>query len=47
MLDYVSWAEVKQQLCDDGRQGLADLFDEFFRSRRYKKEIRPLLGAIA
>ena len=27
MLDYVSWAEVKQQLCDAGRPGLADLFD--------------------
>ena len=47
MLDYVSWAEVKQQLCDAGRPGLADLFDEFFKSRRYKREIRLLLEAIA
>ena len=47
MLDYFSWAEVRQQLCDDGRPLLADLFDEFFKSRRYKKEIRALLDAIA
>ena len=47
MLDYVSWAEARQQLCDDGRPGLADLFDEFFKSRRYKREIGPLLYAIA
>jgi len=47
MLEYVSWAEVRQQLCDDGRPLLADLFHEFFKSRRYKKEIRPLLDAIA
>jgi hypothetical protein len=47
MLDYFSWAEVRQQLCDDGRPGLADLFDEFFKSRRYKMELRTLLDAIA
>ena len=47
MLGYVSWAEVRQQLCDDGRPGLADLFDEFFKSRRYRTELNTLLAAIA
>ena len=47
MLDYVSWAEVKQQLCDDGRPGLADLFDEFFKSRRYRTDLTKLLATIA
>ena len=32
-LDYVSWAEVKQQLCDDDRQELALLFDDYFAGR--------------
>ena len=47
MLNYVSWAEVKQQLCDDGRPGLADLFDEFFKSCRYRTDLLTLLNAIA
>ena len=47
MLDYVSWAEVKQQLCDAGRPGLADLFDEFFKNRRYRMDLDTLLAAIA
>jgi len=32
-LGYVSWAEVKQQLCVDDREELAHLFDEYFASR--------------
>ena len=47
MLDYISWAEVKQQLNDDGRACLADLFDRFFKSRRYRERLPELLDAIA
>ena len=32
-LDYVSWGEVRQKLCDDDRQELALLFDVYFASR--------------
>ena len=47
MLAYVSWAEVKQQLCEDGRPQLANLFEEFFRRRHYKEDIERLLLDIA
>ena len=32
-LDYVSWGEVRQKLCDEDRQELALLFDVYFASR--------------
>jgi hypothetical protein len=46
MLDYVSWAEARQQLCDDGRPGLADLFDEFFKSEQSVLRLLPIAGKV-
>ena len=45
-LNYVSWAEVKQQLCDYDRQELALLFDEYFAGRKYEAEFPGLVARI-
>jgi hypothetical protein len=45
-LAYVGWNTVKQQLYDDGRGELAELFDAFFRDGRYKEKLDELLEKI-
>ncbi len=46
MLDYISWAEVKEQLDTDGREDLAFLFESYFSSRRYEAGLPALLEAV-
>jgi hypothetical protein len=45
-LDYVGWHEVRQQLHDDGRGPLAELFDAFFKDGRYEEKLKKLLKKI-
>lgn len=45
-LAYVGWNTVRQQLHDDGRGELAELFDAFFRDGRYKEKLDKLLEKI-
>jgi hypothetical protein len=45
-LPYIGWHEVKQQLIGDGRGELADLFDAFFSSGKYRENIDELVDKI-
>ena len=45
-LCYVGWNTVRQQLHDDGRGELAELFDAFFRDGNYKEKLSKLLEKI-
>ena len=45
-LGYVGWHEVRQQLHDDGRGPLAELFDAFFKDGRYEEKLKKLLKKI-
>jgi hypothetical protein len=45
-LEYVGWHAVRQQLYDDGRGPLAELFDAFFKNGRYEEKLDKLLRKI-
>jgi len=45
-LKYVAWSRVRQTLQDEGRGGLAELFDNYFRRRQYAEGLPKLLKKV-